>query len=155
MTNEKVTIPPTIELGDLTEQDLKNEQQIKEAVENANPEELLQTYLKDPQVVENLNQTAIHFLNVFRGNWFSVEQIKKKTVYKSSSIDEINVLVQTLILAHKCVGKVEKGVRKFKITITKQDKINHLEKEMVDLEMRLNILRMEKERVENELEKDI
>lgn len=147
--------PSVIELGEKNEQDFQNEEQIKEVVSNATAEELLEAYLKDPQVIENINSTANYFNTLFRGNWFTIEQVKKKTVYKSDNEDELQHLFQTLILAHKCIVKIEKGVYKYKISLTLQDKVNHLQNQIDIKKGELVILEMEQKRVLDKMKSEI
>lgn len=130
-----------------TEQDLKNDKQISETAANASPQEIMEAYLKDPVVKQNLINTALDFITIFRGNWFTLEQIRKKTHFKDQ--DSSIQVIQMMIFSDLCVSKVENNEQKFKIVISKEEKIKELERQVEQLDLKKNMLLLEIDRIKD------
>ena len=128
-----------------TEQDIKNDEQIKEAISKATPQDILESYLKDPVVKQNLINTSLDFLNLFRGNWFTLEQVMKKSQFKDQTT--AIQLMQMMIFSDLCVTKNENGTQKFKIVLSLEDKINSLQKQIEQLDLKKKLLQAEIDRL--------
>jgi hypothetical protein len=94
--------------------------------------EAVDIYLKDEKVTKNLTLWAEHFEKRFHGNWFTVEQIVKKTAVRS--IPEGNQYMGLIILKGMAVQKEMNGVIKFKITFKPEERIKLLEEHLATIE---------------------
>lgn len=111
------------------------------------PKEVVEQYLSDPSVKKNLQETATFFHEKTNGNWFGIEKIQKKTPWKE--VEAISNILQMLILSDLCAVTIdEKGVHKFKITLSLKDKANSLRQEVVKLQGKIDVLNKEIERLE-------
>lgn len=96
----------------------------QEPVKEKTDREKLEEYLAMPDVVNNLRTWGKSFEERFRGNWFTLEQVLKKTPCKdfSSASHVLNMLILKG-WAHRCTHG---GLLKYKITFDVTEKIKHL-----------------------------
>lgn len=97
--------------------------------EELSQEEILSKYVNDEKIKQQLRDTALDFEQKFNGNWFTIDKIVKKTHLKDPRA--VNDILQLLIFAEFCGHKVdEKGVRKFKVTLSPIIRLQTLEEEL-------------------------
>lgn len=92
--------------------------------------ETIDKMVNDPAVRANALTAAQELLEVFRGNWFTVDQVQKKTGFKeyATAHDFLNVLC----FLELCYREEKlKGVIKYKITLSIEDKIALLREELL------------------------
>lgn len=87
--------------------------------------EVLDNYLNDEEIKNNHRKIAQFLEERFRGNWFSIEQITKKTNIKS--IRDATQMMFGLSLFGLSTSKEQDGLTKFKITLSSQERIKVLQ----------------------------
>jgi hypothetical protein len=95
-------------------------------------QESLYDQLNDPNTAAGLVRSAENLRDRFRGNWFSLLQIIKKTNIKSGL--DARQLMNMLELKGLCVKEVHHREEVYKITISKQIQISNLEKQLAQLD---------------------
>ena len=95
-------------------------------------QQAVETYLSDPKVVKNLATWAEHIGIKFHNNWFTKEKLIKKTVIRN--VDEANQLLGLLILKGHAVQKEINGELKYKVTISKEERLRLLNDHLATIE---------------------
>jgi phage anti-repressor protein len=111
----------------------------------ATAKEVIENYLNDDDVKDNAAYWANELNKRFNGNWFTLEKVQKKTIFKKES-DAIGIL-QMLALSGLCHVTKEGKIMKYKITLDKSKKIDLLKKEKEKLAMayQQDLVRINKE----------
>jgi hypothetical protein len=101
-------------------------------------EELYKT-LSDPQMESNLLKSARNLDTRFHSNWFTIEQIMKKTNIKS--VIDARQLMNMLELKGFC-KKENRSVSgdKYKITLSKELQIQNLKEQVVAIEIQKDLI---------------
>ena len=108
--------------------------------------EELDNYLNQPDVVKNLNEWANFFNKRFRGNWFTLEQVTKKSGIKNrqEAWQTMNLLILKS-LAYQKEEEVGKGIIvKYKIVFTDNERLELLKGHLAAIDL-------QREKVQNEI----
>lgn len=123
-----------IESEEKVAEDIK--QQMKEAGYDVNDADtarkVIEDYTNDKDVRENAAYWAQEFENKFRGNWFTLEKVMKKTIFKN--IEQALQVLQIMSLCGFCHVTKENGKLKYKVTLNPQEKIELMRREKIRLE---------------------
>lgn len=111
--------------------------------------EVIDNYLNDEKVAANLDKWAKVLLDRFRGNWFTVKQITKKTSAKDPAV--AHDLVTLLTMKEMCIQKVDKGEVKYQIVTKPGQRLAALQEEWRYVNQRKLILEAEIKKVEDEI----
>lgn len=98
---------------------------VQESVPKLSDKEVLDNYLNDEQIKTNHRKIAEFLEQRFRGNWFTLDQIVKKTNVKS--FPDAQQMMLGLHLFGLSTSKEDKGIVKFKITLSSKERIKVLE----------------------------
>lgn len=122
-------------------EDVKEEpiaEAVKEPVKQKSTREIMEDYLNMPEVCNNLRAWGRSFAERFHNNWFTVEQVIKKTPCKV--ISNAQGILDYLILKGWAHRMDHQGVMKYKITFTPQEKIHQLRLEVERLDLQKEAL---------------
>lgn len=114
---------------DIKEQVMKDQSDVAKM----EPQEVIEKYINDDQTKLNAVYWATNFEERFRGNWFTIEQVQKKTNFKKFS-DALGVL-QVMCLVGVCHSSPTDKGTKYKITLNMDQKIMLMKKEKENLEI--------------------
>lgn len=95
-----------------------------------NPEEakkVITDYLNDKDVKNNVTYWANEFQKRFNGNWFTLEKVMKKTIFKQKH-EAVQVL-QLMTLSGVCHVTTQNNELKYKITLDPKKRLALLENE--------------------------
>lgn len=119
-SNEESTTPVDVE-----EAPQKSKEEIIAENQKA-VKKTLEDFLSNPEVRENGRANAEFLEKRFHGNWFTIDQVVKKTSVKdfNKAFDLLNVLV---LLGYCYREEKHKGIIKYKITLGFKERISILE----------------------------
>lgn len=100
-------------------------EELKDNSPKLTDKEVMDKYLNDETIKANHVKIAEFLEKRFRGNWFTLEQIVKKTNVKSSS--EAMQMMLGLHLFGLSTSVDNNGSSKFKITLSSEERIKVLE----------------------------
>jgi hypothetical protein len=98
----------------------------------------IESVLKNELVREQAIINAQDFHKKFSGNWFTVEQVIKKT--KMKGIQQVHDLLNLLCLFELCYREDKGGIVKYKITLNHEAKKMILEQELQETKQKLTYL---------------
>lgn len=126
---------PMIDEGQMASDIREQVMQDQPEAQEMGDKEVLDKYLNDDKTKLNSIYWANQFEEKFRGNWFSVEQVTKKTSFKK--IGEAMAVLQVMCFLGVC--HFNNDTKKYKITL--------------DLEKKILLMKKEKENLEHEKQK--
>jgi hypothetical protein len=129
----ELTEKETVDMGNAIKEEVFKDQPEKQEL---TPEQAIEEYLNSNDTKLNAIYWASKFDERFNGNWFTVEQVQKKTTFKTFK-DAIGVL-QVMCLVGVCHSSGQDGKTKYKVTL--------------DLDQKVLLMKKEKERMEKEKE---
>lgn len=117
-------------------------------VEVKDLQETMEKLLSNPAVKENALTNAVYINDKFRGNWFTVDQMMKKTNLKSyDPASDILTVLCFLGMAYR--EEKSRGVIKYKITISKEDRYKLLSDELIEAKVKVRDLEGQIEKLLN------
>lgn len=90
--------------------------------------ELIEKYINDEKTIINSVYWADQFEQRFRGNWFSIQQVCKKTQFKKTN--EALGILQVMCMVGVCHAEMHMNSMRYKITLGKEKKVLLLNKEL-------------------------
>jgi hypothetical protein len=123
-------------------------QESESTIENV--QQTLEDTLKDSKVRESGIRVATDIKELLRDNWFTIEQLQKKTAFKQyqAAMDLLNLLC----LLELCYREVKlKGVIKYKIVLQPTDKLIVLQEELAEAKDKVDNILIEIERVKKQI----
>lgn len=91
-------------------------------------EDIIKQYLADEKTQEQLNDLALNFHQISKGNWIDIEQIYKKSFIKknhkdkAAAVSEIRMFLDLLIMSKRAFVKNKNGQLVYKITLNKDSR---------------------------------
>lgn len=86
--------------------------------------EIVEKYFNDEKIKEQLDELALHFYEISRGNWTTVEKLNKKSFLKNKhkgdqvkAIAEVKMFVDLLVMSKRAFSKNKGGSLIYKITL--------------------------------------
>lgn len=135
--------------------------QEEDLVVDLTPKEVIEAYLNDPKVKDNLIQLALSLYKASNGKWVTPQEVHKKSEYRGD-LTEFKQMIDLLIMSKLAFSKIEKGgFLKIKITLNKDarkatlvQQISQMEQTLIILKDELDfILEVEKEEAQEALKK--
>lgn len=127
------------------ENNKSNEQEIR-----LSDEQVVKAFLNNKEYRENHHKAAQQLSQVFKSNWFTADDLLKKT--KIPDLDQALQLLTGLQLFGLCHskqgGQLYKHKLKFQLLLTPQDKLKVLLEEKEQAEKQLSLINQEIEKVE-------
>ena len=107
--------------------------------------EQIKERLRDPKINKDLTATASMLLEKVSRNWFGLERITRKTQFKNPSAAKD--VLDLLVLAEFAHVKEENLSLRWKITLTKENKLEALKDDIEAIDAQVSLLLDKKEAI--------
>lgn len=108
---------------------------------NIDSKQIIEEYLNDEKIKNQINETSTYFYNISKGNWIDIDRLIKKSFFKNEQ--ELKNILDLILLSKRALSKNVKGKIIYKFTLTKEDRVKGLVSHIEYLKQQISILEKE------------